>query len=106
VTKARGGLVTKRRQLEVFRVAHINDCVPGREAKILQCGVRRVIGKVGAIVEVSRVKRTADEPLRDIVTVDVPGHGPVAVAPADIEISAEGEQPARPAARRRAAREG
>jgi hypothetical protein len=82
-------------------VAHINDCVPGRQAKILQCGVRRVIGKAGVIVEVSRVKRTVDAKLRDLVTVDVVGHGPVVVTPDEVEIMGEHEVAATPAARRR-----
>jgi hypothetical protein len=67
-------------------VAHINDCVPGRDAKILRAGVTRVVGRVGLVVEVSRIKRTRDEPLQEFVTVDVEGHGPVVVAPADLEI--------------------
>jgi hypothetical protein len=82
-------------------VAHINDCVPGRQAKILKCGVRRVIGKAGVIVEVSRVKRTLEAPLRDLVTVDVMGHGPVVVTPDEVEIVGEPETAAKPAARRR-----
>lgn len=49
----------------------------------------RVVGRVGLVVEVSRVKRTRDEPLRDLVTVDVEGHGPVVVTPADLEIVGE-----------------
>jgi hypothetical protein len=84
-------------------VAHINDCVPGRQAKILHCGVRRVIGKAGVIVEVSRVKRTPEAPLRDLVTVDVAGHGPVVVTPDEVEITGEHEPAVKPAARRRSA---
>ena len=67
-------------------MAHINDCVPGSQAKILQSGVARVIGKTGAIVEVSRIRRPPRGPLKDQVTVDVPGHGEVVVAPADLEM--------------------
>jgi hypothetical protein len=71
-------------------MAHINDCVPGRDAKILRAGVQRVVGRVGLVVEVSRIKRTRDEPLQDLVTVDVKGHGPVVVTPADLEIVGDG----------------
>jgi hypothetical protein len=45
-----------------------------------------VIGKTGTIVEVSRIKRPPGSPLKDAVTVDVPGHGEVTVAPTDVEI--------------------
>lgn len=69
-------------------MAHINDCVPGVQAKILRAGVARVVGKTGVIVEVSRTRRPPTGPLRDQVTVDVPGHGEVAIAPADVEIAA------------------
>jgi len=37
-------------------------------------------------VEVSRVRRPPTAPLRDQVTVDVPGHGEVVVAPADVDV--------------------
>ncbi len=67
-------------------MAHINDCVPGSQAKILRSGVVRVVGKTGVIVEVSRIRRPPTGPLKDQVTVDVPGHGEIAVAPADIEV--------------------
>jgi hypothetical protein len=70
-------------------MAHINDCVPGRQAKILRSGVARVVGKTGAIVEVSRIRRPPDGPLKDQVTVDVPGHGEIAVVPGDIEIAGQ-----------------
>lgn len=66
-------------------MAHINDCVPGVNARITQSGVTRVMGKVGLIVEVSRVKR-GPGPVRDQVTVDVPGHGEVVVSPDDLDI--------------------
>ncbi|MBA3346517.1 MAG: hypothetical protein H0T44_14675 [Gemmatimonadales bacterium] len=69
-------------------MAHINDCVPGAHAKILRAGVARVVGKTGAIVEVSRIRRPPTGPLQDQVTVDIPGHGEVSVAPADLEVSA------------------
>ena len=67
-------------------MSHINDCVPGVEVKILRSGVARVVGKTGTVVEVSRVRRPATGPLQDKVTVDVPGHGEVAVTPADVEL--------------------
>jgi hypothetical protein len=67
-------------------MANIDDCVPGRQAKILKSGVNRVVGKVGHVVEVSRVRRPPTGPLLDQVTVDVPGHGEVVLAPADVEV--------------------
>ncbi len=67
-------------------MSHIDECVPGQQAKILRSGVARVIGKVGSIVEVSRIRRPPTGPLKDSVTVDVPGHGEIAVSPADVEI--------------------
>jgi hypothetical protein len=70
-------------------MAGINDCVPGRRATVVRSGVARVQGKTGTIVELSRIKRPSTAPLRDSVTVDIPGHGEVVVAPADIEVLAE-----------------
>jgi len=67
-------------------MAHIDECIPGRTAKILTGGVLRVKGKTGIIVEVSRIKRKPTDPLTDRITVDVPGHGDVVVAPGDVEI--------------------
>jgi hypothetical protein len=67
-------------------MSHIDECVPGQQAKILRAGVARVVGKTGTIVEVSRIRRPPTAPLRDEVMVDVPGHGEVAVSPADVEI--------------------
>lgn len=67
-------------------MAHINDCVPGTRARILRSGVARVVGKSGVIVEVSRIRRPPTGPLRDQVTVDVPGHGEIAVQPDDVEV--------------------
>jgi hypothetical protein len=67
-------------------MAHINDCVPGQQAKILRSGVQRVVGKTGTIVEVSRIKRPPSSPLKDAVTVDVPGHGEIVLGPEDLEI--------------------
>jgi hypothetical protein len=80
-------------------VAHIDDCVPGRDAKILRAGVPRVVGKTGMIVEVLRVKRTRADPVRDSVTVDVAGHGPVVVEPSDLDVM-DLEVPARSGGRR------
>ncbi len=68
-------------------MSHINDCVPGQPAKILRSGVARVVGKTGTIVEVSRIKRPPSAPRKDAVTVDVPGHGEITVAPGDLEIA-------------------
>jgi hypothetical protein len=67
-------------------MANIDECVPGRQAKVLTSGVVRVVGKVGHIVEVSRVRRPPTGPLRDEVTVDVPGHGEVVLAPGDVVV--------------------
>lgn len=67
-------------------MAHVDDCVPGQQAKILRSGVARVVGKSGTIVEVSRIRRPPTGPLKDEVTVDVPGHGEIALGPADLEI--------------------
>ena len=67
-------------------MSHINDCIPGQQAKILRSGVARVVGKTGTIVEVSRIRRPPTSPLKDAVMVDVPGHGEIAVSPADLEI--------------------
>jgi hypothetical protein len=67
-------------------MSHINDCVPGQQAKILRSGVARVVGKIGIIVEVSRIRRPPTGPLKDEVTVEVPGHGEIAVSPGDLEI--------------------
>ncbi|MEP7177248.1 MAG: hypothetical protein ABI860_11930 [Gemmatimonadales bacterium] len=67
-------------------MSHIDECIPGQQAKILRSGVARVVGKTGTIVEVSRIRRPATSPLKDEVTVDVPGHGEIALAPADLEL--------------------
>jgi spore maturation protein SpmA len=67
-------------------MANINDCVPGRRARVLQTGVARVVGKTGTIVEVSRIRRPATGPLVDRITVDVPGHGEIVLNPADVEV--------------------
>ncbi len=68
-------------------MAHINDCIPGTQARVLRSGVARVVGKTGMIVEVSRIRRPPTGPLKDQVTVDVPGHGEIAVGPDDIEVT-------------------
>ena len=67
-------------------MAHINDCVPGRQARIRQTGVSRVAGKTGIIIEVSRIRRPPTGPLQDRVTVDIPAHGEIVVTPDDIEV--------------------
>ena len=67
-------------------MANINDCVPGRRARVLQTGVARVVGKTGTIVEVSRVRRPPTGPLQDRIMLDVPGHGEVVLSPADLEV--------------------
>jgi hypothetical protein len=67
----------------------INECVPGRQVRVLQTGVPRVVGKTGTIVEVSRIRRPPSGPLRERVTVDVPGHGEVGLSPADVEVLPE-----------------
>ena len=67
-------------------MAHINDCVPGAQAKVVRSGVVRVDGKVGTIVEVSRVMRAPATSVKDSVTVDITGHGEIVVAPDDLEI--------------------
>ena len=69
-------------------MAHINDCVPGTQVRILRSGVARVVGKTGVIVEVSRVRRSAAAALRDQITVEVPGHGEIVLVPEDIEMVA------------------
>jgi hypothetical protein len=70
-------------------MANINDCIPGRRARVLQTGVARVVGKTGTIVEVSRIRRPLSGPLQDRVTVDVPGHGEVVLNPAELEVLAD-----------------
>jgi hypothetical protein len=67
-------------------MASFNDCVPGAQARVLGSGVARVRGKTGMIVEASRSRRGAAEPLVERVTVDIAGHGEVVLAPADVEI--------------------
>ena len=67
-------------------MAHINECVPGRRARIRQTGVARVAGKTGTIVEVSRIRRPPTGLLQDRVTVDIPAHGEIVVTPDDVEI--------------------
>ncbi len=66
-------------------MAHIDECVPGCKARLRQTGVARVAGKSGTIVEVSRVRRPPTGPLQDRVTVDIPAHGEVVVAPDDLD---------------------
>ncbi|HZE74105.1 MAG TPA: hypothetical protein VE091_02280 [Gemmatimonadales bacterium] len=72
-------------------MANIDDCIPGRQARVLRTGVARVAGKTGTIVEVSRVRRPPGGPLQEHITVDVPGHGEIVLTPADLEVL--GDQP-------------
>ena len=67
-------------------MAHIDECVPGRQAKIRQSGVARVAGKTGTIVEVSRIRRPPTGPLQDKVTVFIPAHGEIVVTPAELDV--------------------
>jgi hypothetical protein len=69
-------------------MATFNECVPGSQVKVLNSGVPRVRGKAGIIVEAARSRRNSEEPLVERVTVDIPGHGDVVLAPADVEILA------------------
>lgn len=62
------------------------QCEPGRQAKVVTSGVSRVVGRTGTIVEVARVKRATDTAVRELVVVDVPGHGEVTVGPGDLEL--------------------
>jgi hypothetical protein len=70
-------------------MAAINDCIPGRRARIVGTSVARVTGKTGTIVEVSRIRRPATGPLQESITVDVPGHGEVVLSPDQLEILAD-----------------
>jgi hypothetical protein len=70
-------------------MAAINDCIPGRRARIVGTSVARVTGKIGTIVEVSRIRRPATGPLQESITVDVPGHGEVVLSPDQLEILAD-----------------
>ena len=67
-------------------MATFNDCIPGYHVRVLNSGVPRVRGKSGVIVEVSRSRRAPADPLVERVTVDIPGHGDVVLAPVDLEI--------------------
>lgn len=69
-------------------MATFNDCVPGSQVRVLNSAVPRVRGKTGLIVEVSRSRRIPADPLVERVTVDIPGHGDVVLAPADLELLA------------------
>ena len=68
-------------------MADFSQCTPGINARILRSRVARVQGKTGIIVEVSRAKRKAADPVTELVTIDIPGHGEITVAPADLELS-------------------
>jgi hypothetical protein len=67
-------------------MAHIDECIPGRRAQVLQSGVARVAGKTGIIVEVSRICRPPGGRLQEQVTLDIPGHGEVTFSPADVQL--------------------
>ena len=67
-------------------MAHIDECVPGRQARIRQSGVARVAGKTGTIVEVSRIRRPPTGPLKDKVTVFIPAHGEIVVTPDEVDV--------------------
>lgn len=69
-------------------MATFNDCVPGSQVRVLNSGVPRVRGKTGMIVEAARSRRSSEEPLVERVTVDIPGHGDIVLAPVDVEILA------------------
>jgi hypothetical protein len=45
-----------------------------------------VVGKTGTIVEVSRSRRPGADEIAERVTIDVPGHGEIVVAPADLDL--------------------
>jgi hypothetical protein len=66
----------------------LNDALLGRQAKILQSGVPRVVGRVGVIVEIAHSRRPPTGPVQERVTVDVPGHGEVVLQPAQVEVVA------------------
>jgi hypothetical protein len=66
----------------------LNDALLGRQAKILQSGVPRVVGRVGVIVEIALVRRPPTSPVQERITVDVPGHGEVVLQPGQIEVQA------------------
>lgn len=67
-------------------MARFNECEPGRAAIVLRSAVARVVGKTGTIVEVSRSRRQPADAIVERVTVDVPGHGEIVVAPADLDL--------------------
>jgi hypothetical protein len=66
-------------------MAHIDHCVPGTKMKVMSSSVVRVEGKVGTIVEVSRVLRAPATQIKDEVTLDIPGHGEIVVTPGDLQ---------------------
>jgi hypothetical protein len=63
-----------------------DDSLLARQVKILKSGVKRVVGRVGVVMEIAHARRPSDGPLQIRITVDVPGHGEVIVDPADIEV--------------------
>lgn len=67
-------------------MADFSQCIPGTTARILKSKVARVQGKSGMIVEASRSKRKPDDPMVELVTIDIPGHGEITVGPADLDV--------------------
>lgn len=67
-------------------MATFNDCIPGALVRVVNSGVSRVRGKTGTIVEAARSRRRPGDVLVERVTVDIPGHGDVVFAPADLEV--------------------
>jgi hypothetical protein len=64
----------------------LDDDLLGREAKILDSGVSRVVGRVGVIVEIAHARRPPTGPVQERLTVDVPGHGEVVLRPNQVEL--------------------
>ena len=67
-------------------MAQFSECVPGGTAIVLRSAVARVVGKTGTIVEVSRSRRSGAADIAERVTVDIPGHGEIVVAPGDLDL--------------------
>lgn len=68
-------------------MAGIDQCVLGARARVLRSNVPRVVDKVGVIVAVDRMQRPPGTgTVVEQVTVDIPDHGEVVVAPAQLEI--------------------
>lgn len=67
----------------------LDETLLGRQAKILESGVRRVVGRTGVIVEIALARRPPTGPVVQHVTVDVPGHGEVVLTRDQLEIPRE-----------------